>query len=307
MPTKISAEKACSVVNPRAANRKWLRRTKVRSYLQKNLPGPVQDDLADKETTIRKVRDLCADRDLIIAIGGDGTVADVIQGILESGREKDVRLGIVPLGSGNAFRKALKIPKNLKKAVEILTNGEARDIDIIEVEGKAAGFVSVGATAEITHQVKLEQKIQGLLGHLLAARSLLKIKRQEREVELFEGIDEKGVPFSRKKFTLKFLDCVVAKTNYFGYSWRVAPFARVDDGYLDIAFFEIGFPKYLLLFPLIYFGIYQRRLKRYKAKRVILRGQGLYVQYNGEVLGKMDKVELKVIPRALKVLAPKSS
>lgn len=88
MPMKISAERACSVVNPKAANRKWLRRTKVRSYLQKSLPGPVQDDLADKETTIRKVRDLCADRDLIIAIGGDGTVADVIQGILESGREK---------------------------------------------------------------------------------------------------------------------------------------------------------------------------------------------------------------------------
>lgn len=300
---KISTAKACSVVNPKAANRKWLRRTKLRAYLQKNLPNPVHDDLADKESTIRKVKAFCADSDLIVAIGGDGTIADVIQGIRESGREKNVHLGIVPLGSGNAFRKALKIPKNPKKAIQVLKRGEAREIDLIEVEGKAAGFVSVGATAKVT-QVKVEHNIQGLFGHLLAARIFLKIKMQDHDVELFEGVDEKGLPFSEKKFRLSFLDCVVAKTNYFGYSWTIAPFARIDDGYLDITFFEISFPKYLLLFPLIYFGIYQRRLRRFKAKRMILRGRDLYVQYNGEVLGKMDKVELKVVPRALSVLAP---
>ena len=117
---KISTAKACSVVNPKAANRKWLRRTKLRAYLQKNLPNPVHDDLADKESTIRKVKAFCADSDLIVAIGGDGTIADVIQGIRESGREKNVHLGIIPLGSGNAFRKALKIP---------LASGESMSTD----------------------------------------------------------------------------------------------------------------------------------------------------------------------------------
>ncbi len=306
-PEKIfdSVGKACSIVNPLAANRKWQRRKRLRDFLNRNLPGCIYDEPGNKESTIELAKTLGAKNDLIIAIGGDGTVADVIQGIREAGRERDVILGVIPFGSGNAFRKALRIPKNIKRAMAVLKRGEIREIDLIDVGGRTAGFVSIGGTAEIT-RFKSEHDVQGFLGHLLAARIMFKLEKKESEVELYDGVDDLGKPFAEKRLTLKLLDCVVAKTNYFGYGWRVAPLAELEDGYLDITFFEIGLSKYLLLVPLIYLGMYQKRLRHYKAKRMIIRGSGLPVQYNGESLGTMNEVELKVIPRAFRIIAPKT-
>ncbi len=238
----------------------------------------------------------------IVAVGGDGTVADIIQGIMEARRGKNTVLGILPFGSGNAFRKSLGIPKNVKKAMNLLSEGAIREIDLISLEGKTAGFASVGATAKVT-EVKLLHNIQGLFGHIWAARVLFTLPRKEREVELIDGFDDSGKPFDKKIINTRFLDCVVGKTNYFGYSWKIAPRAKIDDGFLDITLFEISGLKYLICFPFIYFGFFQKTQRHYKAKKVTIRGQNLPVQYNGDFLGSKDKIEFRVLPRALKIIA----
>jgi diacylglycerol kinase family enzyme len=97
----------------------------------------------------------------------------------------------------------------------------------------------------------------------------------------------------------------VAKSNYFGYSFRIAPLASLEDEYLDVTFFEMSGWKYALLLPLTYFGLSQRRLKNFKAKKLVLRGKDLPVQYHGEYLGTRDRVEVKVIPQAIRVIAPR--
>jgi diacylglycerol kinase family enzyme len=298
-PTKVSC-----IINLRAAKNKWLRKRKKRSYLQKKLPGQVYDVLGEKENTVELARKLSQNSEMIVAVGGDGTVADVMQGIIEAQKAKEVLLGIVPFGSGNAFRKSLSIPKKTEKAIEILMKGEAKEIDLIQVEDRVAGFASVGATAGITLE-KLRHNIQGFWGHVLAARKLFSMPIDEKEIELFEGREDDGTTFAHKKLKLRFLDCVVAKTNYFGYSWTIAPKAKVDDNFLDITFFELSRLKSILFFPLIYFGIFQRTQKHFKAKKIIISGRNLPVQYNGEVLGVRDKIELKVLPRAMKIICPK--
>ena len=103
---------------------------------------------------------------------------------------------------------------------------------------------------------------------------------------------------------LKVFDAVIGKTNHFGYGWKIAPEAEIDDGYIDITFFEISSSKFLLYFPSIYFGTFQKTQKHFKARKVILKGKNLPVQYNGESMGTQDKVELNILPRALKVLVP---
>ena len=90
-PPRISC-----IINPEAANKKWKRNILVRKYIQKNLPGKYFDSPEDKKSTIETTKQLCQNNDIIIAAGGDGTIADVIQGIIESGRSKDVSLGIIP-------------------------------------------------------------------------------------------------------------------------------------------------------------------------------------------------------------------
>jgi diacylglycerol kinase (ATP) len=296
--------KTACLINPRAANSKWMRRRFLRAYLQKKLPGEIYDGLGDMKTTVEKAAIASRAADVVVAMGGDGTVADALQGIFDAGRQDDVLFGVIPFGSGNAFRKAFHIPKNPLRAIDSLSEGIPRPIDLMEVGGRVAAFASIGATARVTGE-KLRGRIQGLWGHMLAGRRLFDTPSDEKTVELRDGYDASG-PFETRTVTSNFFDCLVAKTNYFGYSWRIAPEAIVDDGYLDVTLFEMRPFKYALLFPLIYFGLYQRRLRHFKAKRVVISGRGLPVQFNGEFLGERDRIEFQVLPRAIRIVIPRT-
>jgi diacylglycerol kinase family enzyme len=61
----------------------------------------------------------------------------------------------------------------------------------------------------------------------------------------------------------------------------------------------------MLLFPLIYLGIFQRTQKHFKAKKIIFKGKNLAMQYHGELWGIKDQIEVKVIPKALTIIVPK--
>ena len=309
MPNKrrrsgLSQKRVALIINPSSAQNKWLRSKKLRQYLHKKFPGRIYDHAQDKAGMIELVKKLSLENDVLIGFGGDGTLADIMQGIFDAGREHEVILGIVPFGSGNALRKSLQIPKQVRKAIKVLVKGEPKPIDLIDVGGRVASFVSIGATAKVTHR-RSQHKIPGLLGMLLAAGIMFTHPREAMEIELFDGIDDKQHRFDRKTLSLKLFDCVVNKTNHFGYSWTVAPKAKIDDGYLDVTLFDIRAYSYLLYFPLIYLGHYQKILKHFKAKRIIVRGKALHVQYNGEVLETRDEIELKVLPQALRVIGPR--
>jgi diacylglycerol kinase family enzyme len=241
---------------------------------------------------------------MIVAVGGDGTIADVLQGIFESGHADEVVLGIIPVGSGNAFRKTYGIPKSPGGAAKVLARRAVVRSDVIEVEGRYAGFASVGATAGVTLE-KLRHPVLGLLGHLLALWKLFRIPSEEKVVELFDGLDDRGEAFARKTVRTRFFDCIVAKTNFFGYGWRVAPFADAGDGYLDVTLWEMGPGIFLLAFPLLYLGLFQRTQRHFKARKVIIRGKALPVQYNGEVLGELDEVTFRVLPKAIRIAVKK--
>lgn len=293
------------LINPKAANSKWLRRGFLRARLQEKLPGEILDVYGNMSTTVELAKKASADSELLVAIGGDGTIADALQGLFEAGREKDVLFGIVPYGSGNAFRKSFGIPKDPDKAIRRLASGQPREADVIRVEDRYAGFISVGATAAVTEE-KSRHAVQGLWGHVLAARGLVRFPREERVLEMTDGIDPQGRRFDRLTVRSCFLDCVVAKTNYFGYGWAIAPRARIDDGYLDITLFEISGWRYLLSFPFIYLGLLQQTQPHFKARTLTIRGRNLPIQYNGEVLGRRDEVTFRILPRALKIICPRT-
>ena len=132
-----------------------------------------------------------------------------------------------------------------------------------------------------------------------------RLEGKEQEVELIDGVNDSGKHFENMKMNLHALDCVVAKSKHFGYGWRAAPKAKLDDGYVDVSFLEMSGLKYMLLFPLIYLGIFQRTQKHYKAKKIIFKGKNLAMQYHGELWGIKDQIEVKVIPKALTIIVPK--
>lgn len=301
-PAHTENKIAC-IINPSAANKKWKRRKLLRKYIQENLPGQIIDSHEDKSTMIELAKRLCEDNDIIVAAGGDGTIADVIQGIIQSPNRQNVALGIIPLGSGNALCHSLGIPRNVRKAIQLIKEGSTQKIDLMEIEGVWAAFGSIGASAQIT-QEKLKKDIPGFWGHIYAAKIMPKITQKEHQVELIDGMDDSGKPFQQLKINLHALDCVVAKSKHFGYGWKAAPKAKLDDGYVDVSFFEMSGLKYSLLFPLIYLGILQKTQKHFKAKKIIFRGKNLTMQYHGESWGIKNKIEVNVLPQALKVVTP---
>jgi diacylglycerol kinase family enzyme len=304
--TLIFPERICCVINPEAANKKWQRKRLLRKNLKRIFPVDIIDNQHDKHQTIQEVRKLCKNHDVIVVAGGDGTIADVIQGIMESSLNDKITLGIIPLGSGNAFRKTLGIPRNIRESVFLIATAKTKVMDLVDIEGQPVAFASIGATAQISME-RQRYRVPGLLGYILSSYNVLKIPRKEVEVDLYDGIDDRGRAFEHKKLKVKMFDCVIGKTSHFGYGWRIAPKAKVNDGYIDITFFQTLGYKYLLFFPTIYFGIYQKTQIHFKAKRILIRGEKLPIQYHGEILGIKDNIELKIIPKALKIISPDQS
>jgi len=294
-------KKIVCIINPAAANRRWKKRRRLRAKLIDSLPGKCLDAPRSKEETVAMTKEACQEADLVVAVGGDGTIADVLQGIFESPRRLEVTFGVIPFGSGNAFRKSLGLPRSPFKAIKYLKDGDTLTVDLIKVEGRVAGFASVGSTAAVTGE-KIKHDIPGLIGHLLAAKRLLFYKRQEKIIGLYDGLDQKGNKFDYLEFPSHFLDAVIGKSNYFGYSWLVAPAARLNDGYLDLVLFEMPPVLYILSFPLIYFGFLQKKLRHFKAKEITIKGLDLDVQYNGEYLNSLTTVKARILPATLKVM-----
>lgn len=290
-----------AIVNPKAANRKWLRRKRLRKCIRKRLPGRLLHTRSQKKYTLERLKQLDPSIKYVVAIGGDGTIADIIQGIVESGKARDIIFGTIPFGSGNAICVTLGIPKNIKKAIKLLEREYTKDIDLIDIEGNIGVLASIGAAAQVVHY-KLKRKIPGLLGHLWAAKAMAFIKRKNLDVEMFDVMDDRGIFFEKKRLKIKALDCIVNKTKHFGYSWRIAPKAEIDDGYLDISFFQMPGVIFVLGFAWIYSGLFHGFRRHYKAKKIIVKGENLFVQYNGELLGKRNRVEIKVLPKALRII-----
>ncbi len=299
------AEKRVAVlVNPKSARDRWRKDGKARTYIHRVFGGRVYDKAGTKTEMIETARRLSLKNDVLVALGGDGTVADAMQGIFNAGRQDDVVLGIIPFGSGNALSRSLQLSQTLKHAVRVIRWGAPKAVDVIDIGGRIASFVSVGATGLVTYRTS-QSKVPGLFGHLLAARILFTHPRHPMQISLFDGHDDAGVRFERKDLDLKVFDVIINKTNHFGYSWLIAPKAKIDDGYLDVTVFDIRALTYVWYFPLIYLGIYQKLLKHYKVRRISIRGGDLHAQYNGEAIEKRDSFEMKVLPKALRVIGPR--
>jgi diacylglycerol kinase (ATP) len=300
----LADKRVAILVNPRSAKGRWGKDAKARAYIHRAFSGRVYDKASTKAEMIETARRLSLENDVLVILGGDGTMADAMQGIFDAGRQGDVVLGIIPFGSGNALSRSLQLSKSLKHAVRSIRRGTPKAVDVIDVGGRIASFVSVGATGLVTYR-KSQSKVPGMLGHLLASRILFTLPRHPMEITLLEGRDDNGRRFERKELNIKVFDVIINKTNHFGYSWRIAPKAKIDDGYLDVTVFNIRALTYFLYFPLIYLGIFQNLLKHYKARRIILRGEELHVQYNGEATESLQEIEMKVLPRALRVMGPR--
>jgi diacylglycerol kinase (ATP) len=165
--------------------------------------------------------DIAGDVDCIIAAGGDGTLLNAIGKALN----RDLPLGVIPLGTFNDLARTLEIPMDVRDAIDVIANGRERSIDVGRVNGKY--FVnesSIGISSRISRMQTPELKQRfGFLGVVATA---LQAFRHARPIHA-EVVHEGGIE------RLRTVQLTIANSYRFGGVFSIAD-AAIDDGWLDL-------------------------------------------------------------------------
>jgi diacylglycerol kinase (ATP) len=231
--------------------------------------------------------------DIIVAVGGDGTINEVIQGIGTAA----VTLGIIPAGSGNGLARHLEIPLEAEKALDLINKMNTRIIDIASINGYPfASIAGMGFDARVANKYRKVRK-RGFYGYFrVVVREFLRYR--EREYSL---------TFNGQQFTRKALLLSIANSNQFGYNTIIAPTAKADDGLLDVVIvkkFPVGeLPR---MIGLLFTGKIDQSsyIESYKTREIfIARKRGKRVNIDGEAIKMGREIFIRIQPNAIKVIA----
>jgi YegS/Rv2252/BmrU family lipid kinase len=166
----------------------------------------------------------------VVAVGGDGSVNDILRGLYGS----DTLLSIIPKGSGNGMARTLGIPLDVRKAIQVINHGVSTRIDIAFADDKL--FVSnagVGFDALISKKFSRSKRRGLAMYSWLVTKYLWLYREWEWDLEI------DGKSYHRKAFLIN-----VANGTQFGYDFKIAPDANWTDGLLDVIIIR-KFPKIL--------------------------------------------------------------
>jgi diacylglycerol kinase (ATP) len=239
----------------------------------------------------------------IVAAGGDGTLNEVVNGIGTT--KSDVRLGLIPLGTGNDFARTLGLPTDLDEAIAVLAAGHTRAIDLVQVTSDRVRYfvnVSAGGFSGLVNE-KLTPAMKKTWGPLAYLRSAVAALPQLRAYRT-------KVSFNKKKpLTLSLYNVVIANGRYVAGGRLIAPKASIDDGLLDIILIkERSAAELALLAAKVALGHHLSSdaiVFRRAAKVTVNSRPGMWFNVDGELVGN-EPATFEVLPRALQfvVAAP---
>jgi len=228
----------------------------------------------------------------VIAVGGDGTVNEVASALVNT----NVTLGILPTGSGNGLAHHLKIPMNLIQALKVINKGKSKPIDTVNINGKLfTSIAGIGFDATVAEKFA-SSGVRGLLSYM---RIILQEFRTYQSRDYTMLVD--GKSYERKALMISF-----ANSDQFGFHSRIAPQAKIDDGWLDICVVtKPSLSRVLFIAPRVFFGTFGNTgyAEYFKAKEIKLPNTaGSNVNIDGEAINMKDDISIKVNPLSLKVL-----
>lgn len=161
----------------------------------------------------------------IIAVGGDGTINEVVNGIMKSKKAEKVSLGIIPEGGGNDFAKNFGIGSNINDDIEIILKGNTHKIDIGSIENRYfINALGIGFDASVAQYAAGIKYLNGLPRYFLALiKAALKLKNHH----LFLKVNDRLLELST-------LLVSIGNGLSTGGGFLLTPHAKVDDGKFDI-------------------------------------------------------------------------
>ncbi len=239
-----------------------------------------------------------ANYDGIIAAGGDGTLFEIINGYFQNTSPRRPPIGIIPVGTGNAFARDIGFTKpDLKKAVAIIQNQKIRKIDVgqFTTKGKTCYYLNIlgmGFVTDVT-ETALHFKIFGNFAYTIGVfHRLLSLKSDKLYIEI-DGenyeYDQHMVEVSNSRYTANYL---------------MAPNASLDDGLLDLTIAKkMSRLRLLKLFSLIFKGehIFADEVETFQAKNIKIRYDSIRkTSPDGELEGETP-IEITCLPQAVEM------
>ena len=239
--------------------------------------------------------------DVVVAAGGDGTLFEVLNGIYDNGIHDKPTLGVVPVGTGNAFARDLGLePGDWESGVDLIAAGKTRAFDVGRVESSEGvyHFLNIVGAGLPVDAMLTAAKLKFIGRGAYTVATLLRAM-QLKSYELDIRLDGRAV--RRESMFIE-----ISNTRFTGTSFLIAPGAEPDDGLFDITLVRrLGRARLLRLFPTIYKGEHVRyeEVKTYRASEVRIEGPaGMPLAPDGEMRGRTPAT-ISCLPRDLEIFS----
>lgn len=230
--------------------------------------------------------------DVVVAVGGDGTVNEVARAIVHS----DTALGIIPCGSGNGLARHMLIPMNIKKSIEIINKCVIRDFDYGIVNGYPF-FCTCGMGFDAYVSQKFAEC--GKRGPVTYVQKVLE-EGLKYKPETYEITDENGV----SKYKAFLISC--ANASQYGNNAFIAPQASMSDGLMDVIIME---PFDIIEAPQISIDMFNKtldknsKIKTFTSKKLhIHRGKPGVIHYDGDPVMTGRDVDVELVEKGIRII-----
>lgn len=256
---------------------------------------------------------LKAGAERIVAIGGDGTVNEVVNGFFEDGKPiaPEASFALIPYGTGGDFRRTLELPTEFADAVEVVAKNHRKKIDIGRLDFKPTGggratrmfanIASFGVSGVVDRLVNESGKKLGRISFMFATAKATWRYTNQRVQLTFDGQD-------RVEATINTV--AVANGKFFGGAMKVAPDAELDDGKFDVVCMgDLTFGDLLTSGRKIYSGAHLSMAKVTSRRARVVEAEAIdpnavvELDVDGEAPGMLP-ARFEILPAALWVVAP---
>ena len=231
--------------------------------------------------------------DIIVAVGGDGTINEVVQAMVNS----NTSLGIIPTGSGNGLTRFLKIPQSPDKAIKLINSSKAKPIDTITINDRVSINVSgVGFDGRIAHIFANFGK-RGFLSYIkIVIKEFFSYKLKNYKLK-----------FNGKSVNSSAFLVSIANSGQFGNNAYIAPNAIINDGQMDVVILR----KFSLLYsPILAIRMFGKSINRskvcssYKTSELVLESDNIEGHIDGEPVELKSPLHIKVNPASINLIYP---
>jgi diacylglycerol kinase (ATP) len=240
--------------------------------------------------------------DLVIAAGGDGTVNEIINGLVGT----ETAFAPLPAGTVNVWAREMGLPMDIEQAARILLTADRRQIDLGRATGKGCDrhfllMASVGFDAAVTQELcPTDKKRLGALAYLKQAAQMAWAYRGSKIYLRIDGQRIRG----------PILMTVIGNSQLYGGVVKFTAHALIDDGLLDACVIQ---GRSMLGAPFRLFSVLVRaynrdpKVKYFRAKRItFLSKKALSVQLDGDFIGTTP-INFEIVPRSIWALVPEGA